>query len=353
MPSLRTQADLRRFDPYCPPDWRHERVTRMIDAYPPGRCTVRDDAYVRTARRFFLRWRAAAGDEDAQFALAREEPGCYFAHLIREKATEDADDAVLLESRLLAGQAPEEIAAEMGTLPEAVVWYGKLYFDVTERLGQHDWVYRHVLLPAARRALGTGVTPAPRVKGVTPVLVRAHLDYTVRFFAYFLGPVAIEQVLSGFSRGQRARSPEDLSDLLSGRFKTLLKARTAQAAGSFEVTKYDVTELFALHVRLLEIERVSREDGAGPSVYEKNIATMLGEFPWAAGAGGRDRLAGTALGLYDAGHAELRDEEMLLAAAGRPTEDLDEVPTLKMPLAPPRSPLGLDGGRHADAVELP
>jgi hypothetical protein len=83
----------------------------MIDAYPPGRCTVRDDAYVRTARRFFLRWRAAAGDEDAQFALAREEPGCYFAHLIREKATEDADDAVLLESRLLAGQAPEEIAA--------------------------------------------------------------------------------------------------------------------------------------------------------------------------------------------------------------------------------------------------
>jgi hypothetical protein len=75
------------------------------------------------------------------------------------------------------------------------------------------------------------------------------------------------------------------------------------------------------------------EPGALQTI-ERNISAMLDEIPWTCGTVGKEIYEGTEIGTYDKCAAELRDEELMLLAAGEAMPGLEVLKDLEMPLAP-------------------
>lgn len=331
----RSIAEYEKYNPLRRPDWRFERIRQLADRMPhPGRCTVRDDDYIRRGRAFLLRWRNLPPEQ--RHALWREEPGLYYAYQLKEAAVEDETSLFLLESRILAAQPCAEIARETGTLPSTVAWYGKLWFDVADRLHQHDYILRHVLFPAARRA--GQERKRDRTKSNDPyatvAIVDPLLDYSLKFFAYFGGPLLFEFALTGFQRGKRVATREEAADFCARRHADILAVRVAQGAGNFELTKFNIADIFAGHARLQELARKGDDDGSRTNAMEKSVSAFLQEFPWASGDD--PAAGGTPLDEFDRMDAELRDDELLRVGAGEAFERDTEVRSLSLAGVPAR-----------------
>lgn len=323
---------LRDFDPFLRPEWRYERILQLVDALPvPKRPTRFDDDYIRAARKFILRWRAA--DEHQRFLLAHENPGLCFAWLVFQKINTDPETSFMIEARLLANESHVEIADAIRSQPEAVEWYEALFFNVSDNLRHHDWILKHVLLPSADR-MGEDDEDEDEDdlrRFVTPPVVRPHMDFTLKFFSYFGGPVLCEFMLSGFKRGVMCHTQDDIGGWLDEQWYNHIRRRSTMAAGVFEVNKYNVMELFATHSRIIELQKGLDGQDERRTVIEKHINAMLTEIPWTVGTQAREIFEGTTIGRYDEMAAELRDEEMLLVAAGEKPMALEEVPGLVMP----------------------
>lgn len=338
----RLHEEFQRFNVFRRPEWRFERVLKMCDRYPsPGRSTSRDDAFVKTARNFVLRWRAR--DEEERMELWEETPGLFYAYQIYERAEEHPEPSLFLQARLLARQDHQEIAECLSTMPDTVEWYEKLFFNVTDRLDNRDWVTKHVLLPAILRQ-----------HGVSPVLdndsdddsdenddidlpftskpvAKPFLDASLKLFAYFGGKHLVDVMITGFQSGKPLNSQEDMAGWFDSHWKMAIRRRSHQASLNFEINKFNVMELFAIHTRLMEIEKSEESQDQQRSTVERHVKALIDEIPWAVGDDGRKMLEGSKLGLIDEGAAELRDGELLQIASGANI-------TLDMPteLPPPR-----------------
>jgi hypothetical protein len=62
-----------------------------------------------------------------------------------------------------------------------------------------------------------------------------------------------------------------------------------------------------------------------------SLSPMVTGFPWLAGREGARQVRGTPLEQYDDGPAELRDEELLLAAVGQDFKGSDKIVQTTMP----------------------
>jgi hypothetical protein len=217
------KIDFERYNPFRRPDWRFERVLRMVDRHPsPGRSTKRDDEWVKGLRQFILRYRSAS--EAKRERLCYENPGLYFAWLIHERSEDEPEIAFMIEARILANQSGREICIESDTIPEAIDWYEHLFFDVRTRLRAHDWVMKHVLVPSVTRAQENKHDEGVRFP--RQPLSEPFYDSTLKFFGYFGGPVLIDFMLAGFRRGVIARSSEDVSAWLDQYTSAAAKRRS-------------------------------------------------------------------------------------------------------------------------------
>lgn len=336
MALIRLYSDMQRYNPHRQPDWRYQRVLRMVDRYPtPGRCTGRDDEWIRGMRNYILRWRASSEHEREN--LWYDNPALHYAFNIYEQmhGDEDPETAFMVESRILSNQPYAEIAEELGTIPEAIEWYEAIFFNVRDYLRCHDWIVRQVLTPAMMR--GRRFRPS-RGKSDdddwAPPIVEPFYDWTIKFYAYFGGPLALEFMLTGFRRDINVTTREGLSQYLDQQWASQIRRRSAQAAGVFKVNNFNITELFALHARIMEIERGADSDEQKQSAIDKHISALLKGMPWAAGAAGRESIANTPLEALDDAAAELRDDELLLVSAGEKPKSIEEVPMMQLP--PPR-----------------
>jgi hypothetical protein len=336
---MKLYAEFQRYNFFRRPDWRWQRVLQICDrglapGANPGRCTARDDHLVRQAREFLLGWRNRETEADREH-LFWKFPGLYYAYELYEKKTEEPEGGLFLEARLLARQSNAEIAYCLSTLPDTVEWYSRLFFDVVDRLDHRDWVTKHVLLPAFKRHHGAlqdeDGTPLP-YKDST--VAQPFLDGSLKMFAYFGGKYIVDYMVTGFQQGKPMASPDDLSQWLDNHWATSVRRRSAQAAGQFEVNKYNVMELFAAHSRIMELEQSRESASQQQSAYERNVQTMLNEIPWATGADGAKVSDGTVVGRFDVMAAELRDDELILVSAGKPVAGLDENWPARLP--PPR-----------------
>ena len=323
---------LRNFDPFMRPEWRYERILQLVDAVPtPRRPTRFDDDYVRAARRFILRWRAA--DEYTRKLMAYENPGLCFAWMIFQRIDTDPEISFMVEARLLANQSFVDIANAIHSEPEVIEWYEALFFNVSDNLRHHDWILKHILLPAADRfAEQDDEENEDNLRRfITPPVIRPHLDFTLKFFSYFGGPVLCDFMLSGFKQGMICRTQDDIGEWLDEQWYNQIRRRSTMAAGVFEVNKYNVMELFATHSRIIELHKGADGQDERRTMIERHINAMLTEIPWTVGQQAREIFEGTVVGAYDEMAAELRDEEMLLVAAGEKPLALEEVPGLVMP----------------------
>jgi len=323
-----TYTDVRLYDPFLRPDWRFERVLRLVSRVPtPGRTTKRDDPHIKDARSFMLRWNRG---EEWRENLLDEDPGLYYAHSIFTNLHMDPEVKFMLEARLLADQPMEDIADCLKTLPETISWYEKLFFNVSPFLRHHDWIVKHVLLPSSDRFVehnDDDDDAAPVPQG-TPLVVRPHLDMTLKFFAYFGGPILCDFMISGFRRGNIVQNADEISSWLDEQWKVTLQRRSAQSVGVFEVNRYNVMELFATHARIIELQKGMESGEERRSSFTRHVSTMLSQLPWTVGRRGAEQYAGSAMGDLDSSAAEINDEELILMGSGEVPDSVQEVSSL-------------------------
>jgi len=316
---LKTYADYQKYNFFRTPAWRWERVLQLVDrsGSSPGRCTRRDDAVVRAAKSFVCRRRCAdaAGLERLRF----ENPGLFYAYEFYERAQDDPEAAMYIEARLLARQTFDQVAEAMGVLPEAVRWYSELFFDVVPYLDRRDWVSKHVIVPAVLRSAGPALPPAdPAATPRDAAVVRPFLDGTLKLFAYYGGPQLVDLMIGGLQAGRPLTSADAADEWFDQVIGTTLRRRAAQAAQLFEVNRYNVMELFAAHARLMEIARSGDNQEQARSLLERHIQATIEDIPWVVGSDAERVYGRTEVGRFDAGAAELRDDELLLLSSGRP-----------------------------------
>lgn len=313
---LRTHADFQKYNFFRTPSWRWDRVLALLDrddGGPPGRCSRRDDDVVRAARGFVLRWRN--GDVEARQRLLFERPDLFYAYDFHQRLDDDPDAAMYIQARLLARQTPVQIGETMGVLPEAVERYAELFFDVIPYLDNRDWVTKQVLIPALFRS--PTIDDATGVAHGSHVTVRPFMDGSLKMFAYFGGPHLVDLMIAGMQAGRPLASPDDVSGWFDANVATTVRRRAAQAAQLFEINKYNVMELFAVHAKIMEIERSEESQDRSKSTQERHIKAMMDEIPWAVGDDGARLYGKTAVGRFDAMAAELRDDELILISSGR------------------------------------
>jgi len=243
----------------------------------------------------------------------------WYATLLYNAEGVDLAMKFMLEARLLAGQAYDKIAYNLNTQVEVVDWYERVFFNVARRLGKHDWIIGRVILPASQRlSLDPEDTPGDNHhRFVSPPVVVAHLDFTCKFLCYFGKDLVCEPMFSGFTPGFPLRSLDDLDDWLDECQMRIIRRKSTQTALSFNVSKYDVMELFATHARIVEISKSQIGQEQKQTLIEQHVHTMMTELPWVVGAEAEEIFSGTIIGDYDKMGAELRDDELLLVAAGQ------------------------------------
>jgi hypothetical protein len=323
---LKVDMDVYQGDPFQRPYWRHERVLQLRKTVPPQRCSRHDDRWIQKYRAFLIDWDKG---EAIRPRLLHANPGLYYAHRIHQMRQIEPEVALMMEARLLAGTPIVEIAHTAKTFTATVEWYEKLYFNVSKRLEHHDWIVKSVLLPSyaqsfTQQEAQPGDADAPPAKVIREV-ASPYLDMSLKFFAYFGGPLVCDVMISGFRRNRHVTSPEELSDYFNDQFSMHIQRRSAQAAMAFEVNKYNVMELFATHSRLIEIQRSGKGAEDRKTEFEKNVNALMSELPWSTGRAGAQLYEGELIGKYDESAAEVSAEESVEAGLGRPVVGMDEL----------------------------
>jgi hypothetical protein len=325
---LKVYKDVRLANPFLRPYWRHERVMSMLASVPPERTKRYDDKYVQGYKKFLFQWNKSENNRDR---LMHENPGLFFAYLLHDRTHIEPELRLMIEARLLAGADYDKIAHEAKTIPETVEWYERLFFNVSPFLTHHDWIVKHVLLPSSDRFVEDSTeeeddeefAPRPSIE-----VVRPHLDMTLKFFAYFGGPLICDVMISGFRRDKRITSYEEIPDYFNDQFASQIMRRSAQASGQFEINKYNVMELFTTHSRLIEIQRSIEGQDERHNEFEKHINAMLSELPWTAGLEGAKLFDKSPIGMHDEGAAELNEEELMIYGSGRTPDSVEGVAEL-------------------------
>lgn len=332
---IKTLADFQRYNFFRRPEWRWERVESLCtQGLTPMRCSRHDDDYIKHARNFWLRWRAAHANDDVdmQRRLMVEMAGPYTAYQYQQSIVDNPDSALYLQSRILARQSREDIAKAMGLHPGAVEWYEALFFNVLDHIDHRDWITKHVIVPAVMHrdqilpaALPSQHSYQPELDGpddeAPPVfrdstVALPFLDGTLKMFAYFGGPFVADVMINGFQSGRPVNNADDLPEWLNEQFALTIRKRSAQAVRLVELNKYNVMELLAVHTRIIELDRSVDMTAAGKNEHERNVRAMLDTLPWCVGDKGALAYAKRPSGRYDQKAAELRDSELIQLEAG-------------------------------------
>jgi len=151
--------------PLRPRDWRWQRVEQLYIKYKAsGRksagFTKLDDDEVRRGFRFFVaheRYLDAINAKNrdsapAAMKLHKEWPDLFSAFTISERRT---FLRWAVESMILTGATPAEIAVDIGCEPAVIAAYETFFYDVRDRLNNQLYIINELLSPAAMDGYAT------------------------------------------------------------------------------------------------------------------------------------------------------------------------------------------------------
>ncbi|OWK37438.1 hypothetical protein [Fimbriiglobus ruber] len=314
-------------NPFRSPRWRADRVDELVLA-PDGPlpCRRADDAFVRRYKQY--RYRSMTAPDPA--VAAAEYPECAAAERL-QAADVPPLLATVVEARILARQSFANIAARTGLDPVAVEWYEALFFHVTDRLDARDWVVTQILIPALARPRAAG----PGGFDLGAVAAPA-ADGTLKLFAYFCGPLMVDVLTAGVTDVRSLKSPEEVDEWFHDHWQRTIARRSAQAAQLFEINRFNVTELFAIHARIIEQRNSPGAARKTQTDMEQRLQMLLDAIPWtlAEGGGGPD-LPGR-LNEFRHTAAALNEDELMILGAGGTLQNEDEIRSLHLPPPAPR-----------------
>ena len=298
-----------------PPNWRSRRTLRTLDGR--RRPANRRDGTVSATRvaeyrNFLLAYRQCEQSPRWLHWLARENPAMYRAHALYHDPSKRRS-RFAVEARLLAGQKNQEIAGSLNCAPKIIKTYAALFFDVRPRLAHADYINQVVL--------GESVSGG-----------RGEPDYAQLWkrVAYHYGPHVLGAMLSGFANPQRADRAEDVSASLRELARNSLSRKAAWATLAVPINSSTHWKLIDASRRSVVAQQKAEADPKDNPILA-NIDAMLTSLPFGVGTKPEDLAQQGPLMQYDGLAAELRTDELLLAAAGFELPNHDEIVNLKFP----------------------
>lgn len=184
--------DVRRPSPLRPPAWRWLRALALrATATKPTR--RHDCWYLSTLMRFQEALAKCQSDEDIS-RVAYCKPGLYEAYETYYAESESC--RVELEARILAREGREQIARKLAMPADAIVWYERAFFNVSDRLDAPSFIVRNCLDGNVHELQG-----------------EEDLGVLIRLVGYRLGTAALDDVLYGFSGRERPGSRSELAQV--------------------------------------------------------------------------------------------------------------------------------------------
>jgi len=305
-----------KYDPRRPPCWRRDRAMELRLKLPRKRPDRRDDRHVRTYWQFLIDYEEVvplAREEAKLFRRSRYEapavgtlfarrPGHWYAHALYHSA--DAETRSLVEARILARESDEQIAARLGTLPEAIAVYEKLFYDVRDRLACRDWVETVLLKPPAGRNYNSGATPADEQR-----------QRFLKSVGFNGGSLALDVMLSGFPPGPRPSTAAELPSWWQRATTTRLSATALAGLAKLDVDTGNIPQLLKMSIATMS---TAAADAKGDSELEQAVKNLMESIPWELGMRLDDKRP------HLTGPVEPRAEELWRIEAGLPVPDYEE-----------------------------
>ena len=299
MPQASRYVLYQQSNPLRRPAWRYERA---LEASKPKRFHTDEDPDVTEAVRMLRLLRSGThADPNIGIRVFYRFPDLYRAYEVFQAGVEGPAHArSAIESRLLAGQGDNEIAAALSMQPSAVATYERVFFNVRDRLLNKDYIVGQVLMAAAENPANLA-------------------DFTPKFFGYFGGPFVVEAILNRFdSSCGRPKSDGAVKGFLTSHLEKATERRLAEIINSVTIDKYNVVPLLEIHARITQdMRRREAESAVGGSEYEQNMKTWMDvAVPWSIGTDNREAIIETYGEDAFAGAMEPRANELLAITDG-------------------------------------
>lgn len=302
-----------RDNPIRAPHWRWLRAAQ-IDA-GGLRTSRRVDGpegfkWIRRAVNMKRRYEQFINNPAKLYALSKHDAALFWAHNIWVEDKMPTRWAI--EAHILADESQDDIAKKVGTDPAIIAAYESVFFDVRERLNNREYVLNVVIKDSVTRGLS-----------------ERHYDLLWKIFGYQCGSFVLDSIIGRFTSPYKPQREEDVAGFFNDAAIGIIKQKATIAALSVPVNSHTQTLLLEAFVKYVEIERTTDNASKAQVTIVENIGAMLNALPFKVGTkldSEQEKMVP-----FDNNPAELRNNEMMIVAAGGTLENQPLLENLKFP----------------------
>lgn len=302
-----------RDNPRRSPHWRWLRAVEIDKGGPrPSRAIDGESGFkwIRRAVRLKRRYDQAVNNTAATYRLIQYDRELFWAHNMW--LDDKAPMRYAIEARVLAGETDEHIAKKIGTDPGVIGAYVDVFFDVRGMLENRDYVVNVIMADAVSRGIA-----------------ERQYDLLWKMFAFHGGSHVLDAVMSKVTALPRPERADDVAGFFQDFAINTMKHKAAVAALTVPINTHTQLALIDSFVKYVEIEKTSENTGKAHATIIDNIGAMMTALPFKIGT--KLDSAGDKMLPFDNGAAELRNEEMMIVAAGGNLPEHKVIEELRFP----------------------
>lgn len=306
LPSLRD-------NPRRSPHWRWLRAVEIDSGGTRATRAVDGEdgfTWIRRASRLKRRFEAAGNRSDALYRLVQYDREMFWAYNMW--ADDKAPMRWAIEARVLAGESDENIAKRIGTDGGVIAAYTSVFFDVRGFLDNRDYVVNVIMADAVSRGL-----------------TERQYDLLWKMFAFHGGSYVLDAVMSKVTSLPRPGQADEVAGFFQDFAVNTMKQKAAVAALTVPINTHTQLALIDSFVKYTEIEKTSENTNKAHATIVDNIGAMMAALPFKMGTK-LDSAADKMLP-FDNGAAELRNDEMMVVAAGGKVPEHQIIEELRFP----------------------
>ena len=299
-----------KMNPFAPPN-RRVQIAKICRDYGVNPSFRRDDKFTWELW-IYLKKLEAAHEPDQRAHLLMIHRGLSVAFQLHHGAMRHLRPVI--EAYILAGADDESIAKKLAVPTEAICWFRLAFYDIEHLRNAPLYVVHHLI----------GITD-----GDGQCALDLHRIW--KLIGYKLKSEGLDELFFDSRDNGETFKVGDVAAWFSRQTLAILESKRFVAMNTLSADDPKHVEIL---LKLLQKQRKEHESEATSSTtLERHINAMLDEIPWTCGAVAQEVYKTTEVGKWDEGAVELRDEELLLLAAGEEVPGLDKIKDLKIPLS--------------------